>query len=90
MMFHRQPSLPVDSELLPSLECDETDSDTFIEKMTNVCEAIKETASRNISKAQSEQKKYYDSRHSTEVTVKPCMGPRNIGPAEGMHATILT
>ena len=68
MMFHRQPSLPIDSELLQSLDCDEPDFDAFIEKMTCVTDEIKATASQNISKAQSEQKKYYDRRYSTEVS----------------------
>ena len=68
MMFHRQPSLPIDSELLQSLDCDEPDFDAFIEKMTCVTDEIKATASQNISKAQSEQNKYYDRRHSTEVS----------------------
>lgn len=68
MMFHRQPSLPIDSELLPSVEYDEPNVDDFIENMTHVRDGIRETASHNISKAQSEQKRYYDSRHSTGVS----------------------
>ncbi len=35
--------------------------------MSCVSDDIKERASQNISKAQSEQKKYYVRRHSTEV-----------------------
>ena len=68
MMFHQQPSLPIDSELLQSLDCDEPDFDAFIEKMTCVTDEIKASASQNISNAQSEQKIYYDRRHSTEVS----------------------
>lgn len=99
MMFHRQPSLPIEYELLqglgeepglenePTFDCneltldrdelglDEAEADNsmfiegmFIERMTHIQDDIKEAASSNISKAQSKQKQYYDSRHSTEVS----------------------
>ena len=68
MMFHRQPSLPIDSELLPLLDkSGEPDYEAFIEKTASVCEEIKEVASCNISKAQKNQKEYYDKRHSVQV-----------------------
>ena len=66
MIFHRQPSLPIDSELLQSFDCDKPVFDAFIGgKMTCVTDEIKATASQNISKAHSEQKKYYDRKHSS-------------------------
>ena len=70
MMFHRQPLLPIDSELVQSFQNDdEPDIEAFIDRMIDIRDKIKEVASRNISKSQSEQKKYYDSKHSTEVLI---------------------
>ena len=70
MMFHRQPLLPIDSELVQSFQNDdEPDIEAFIDRMIDIRDKLKEVASRNISKSQSEQKKYYDSKHSTEVLI---------------------
>ena len=70
MMFHRQPLLPIDSELVQSFQNDdEPDIEAFIDRMIDIRDKIKEVASINISKSQSEQKKYYDSEHSTEVLI---------------------
>ena len=70
MMFHRQPLLTIDSELVQSFKNDdEPDIEAFIDRMIDIRDKIKEVASRNISKSQSEQKKYYDSKHSTEVLI---------------------
>ena len=68
MMFHRRPLLPIDIELLQSLQSeDEPDMEAFIDRMIKVRDRVKEVASIKITKSQKEQKKYFDSRHSTEV-----------------------
>ena len=67
MMFHRQPRLPIDSELLPMSEVEESDIDEFVERMVKVRDDLKDKGSANISKAQQDQKEYYDKRHSPEV-----------------------
>lgn len=69
MMFHRQPRLPIDSELLPISEVGEPDIDQFVEGMIKVRDELKDKGSANISKAQQDQKEYYDKRHSPEVCV---------------------
>ena len=75
MMFHRQPSLPIDFDMLEVHNASdvEPDYDAFIEKMTSIRENVKETASRNIDRAQNEQKKHYDRRHSTEACISSCV-----------------
>ena len=45
VIVHRQPSLPIDSELLQILDCDEINFDAFIGKMTCITDEIKATAS---------------------------------------------
>ena len=67
MMFHRQPCLPIDSELLPIPEVGEPDVDQFVEGMIKVRDELKNKGSANISKAQQDQKEYYDKKHSPEV-----------------------
>lgn len=69
MMFHRQPLLPIDSELLQKVQDGESDVEAFIDNMMLIREDVKEAASLTIAKSQSAQKKYYDSRHSTEVFI---------------------
>ena len=69
MMFHRQPRLPVDSELLPMSDAGEPDFDLFIENMVKVRDELKDKGSANIAKAQRDQKEYYDKRHSPEVCI---------------------
>lgn len=74
MMFHRKPSLPSDFKLLSSTGDgetgnDEQDFEEFIDNMLDVVESIKETATKNIAKAQTKQKEYFDKRHSTEVNM---------------------
>ena len=65
MMFHRQPRLPVDSELLPVSDVGEVDIDLFVERMVKVRDELKDKASVNITKAQHDQKEYYDRSHSS-------------------------
>ena len=62
MMFHRQPHLPIDSELLPVSDVGEINVDLFVERMVEVCDELKDKASANITKAQQGPKEYYDSR----------------------------
>ena len=59
-MFHHQPRLPIDSELLPMSDAGEPDIDFFIENMVNVRDEFKDNGSANIIKAQQHQKEYYD------------------------------
>ncbi len=70
MMFHRQPRLFVESELLGEDDvCKlETDPDAFIEKMLKRQSDVKSKAPGNIAKAQAKQKKDYDKRHFPEVS----------------------
>ena len=67
MMFHRQPHLPIDSELLSVSDVGEVDVDLFVERMVKLRNELKDAASANITKAQQDQKEYYDRRHSPEV-----------------------
>ena len=78
MMFHRKPSLPSDSELCFAGDGetgdgetgdDEQDFEEFIDNMLDVRDGIKDTATKNIAKAQTKQKEYFDKRHSTEVSI---------------------
>ena len=77
MMFHRQPCLPVDAELIGEDDvCQlEADADAFMEKMLKRQSDFKSNAAGNIAKAQAKQKQNYDKRHSPEVSniVKLCM-----------------
>ena len=41
--------------------------------MLDVCDGIKETATKNIAKAQTKQKEYFDKRHDTEVSINSNM-----------------
>ena len=72
MMFHRQPILPVDCKFLSSIDNDEQDYEEFIDQMSTVYDSIKQTATKNITKAQNDQKTYFDKRHSTEVNINCC------------------
>lgn len=70
MMFHRQPRLFVESELIGEDDvCKlETDPDAFIEKMLKRQSDVKSKAPGNIAKAQAKQKIDYDKRHFPEVS----------------------
>lgn len=69
MMFHRQPRLTIDVELMPSMEgSEEQDINIFMGKMVEVCDNLKGKAGANIVMAQVKQKEYYDRRHSPEVS----------------------
>lgn len=75
MMFHRQPLLLADIEMLSGSEQESGTSDveevspsTFIEKMSQIRDDLKEKACSNICKAQKSQKDYYDRRHLQEVS----------------------
>lgn len=71
MMYHRQPRLPVDIELMPGVEegIEEQHVDTFVENMIEIRDNLRAKAGTNIAKAQTKQKEYYDSRHSPEVYI---------------------
>ena len=71
MMFHQKPSLPSDSELFCFTSDGEAEQDfeEFIDNMLDVCDGIKETATKNIAKAQTKQKEYFDKKHDTEVSI---------------------
>ena len=69
MMFHRQPRLPIDTELMAKVEgTEEQDVDIFMEKMIKARDDLKSKAGANIVKAPAKQKEYYDHRHSPEVS----------------------
>ena len=78
MMFHRQPLLLADIEMLSGSEqesgtskandVEEVSPSTFIEKMSQIRDDLKEKACSNICKAQKSQKDYYDRRHLQEVS----------------------
>ena len=73
MMFHREPSLPIDVAVMSCSndhdESEEGDIDQYVETMLNLREDIKSGPISNIEKAQIKQKKYCDEQHgSLEVT----------------------
>ena len=69
MMFHRQPRLPIDTEMMAKVEgTEEQDVDIFMEKMIKARDDLRSKAGANIVKAQAKQKEYYDHRHSSEVS----------------------
>ena len=69
MMFHRHPRLLIDSKLIPMSDTGEPDIDLFVKKMVKIDDELKDKGSANISKAQQDQREYYDKRHSPEVCV---------------------
>ena len=70
MMFHRHPRLLIDSKLIPTSDTGEPDIDLFVKKMVKIDDELNDKGSANISKAQQDQKEYYDKRHSPEVCVQ--------------------
>ena len=67
MMFHRHPRLPIDAELQQSSVDEDTNVESFVDKMLQVRDTIKVKACSNIEEAQQKQREYYDCRHSPEV-----------------------
>ena len=67
MMYHRQPRLPIDVEFLPNQSLEDENVEEFLSTMLQIKDEIKDKASANITKAQSQQKEYYDRRHFVEV-----------------------
>eukprot|EP00731_Ephydatia_muelleri_P020332 Em0013g59a len=66
-MYHRQPRLPIDVEFLPNHSLEDENVDYFLSTMLQIKDEIKDKASANITKAQSQQKEYFDRRHFVEV-----------------------
>ena len=67
MMYHRQPRLPIDVEFLPNHSLEDENVEEFLSTVLQIKDEIKDKASANITKAQSQQKEYFDRRHFVEV-----------------------
>ena len=68
----------------------EPDIDLFIENMVKVRDELKDKGSTNISKAQQDQKKYYDKRHSPEVCMQDIILTNPLMSQYYQHAGVKT
>ena len=68
MLYHREPRLPIDIEVMPDSAADDGHGaiEEYISAMVEVRESLKPNAMENI-KSQAYQKKYYDKRHEPQV-----------------------
>ena len=67
MLFHREPRLPIDAELIAQHPSESTDIDSNIETMLQIQRDVQVEAMGNITSAQKRQKKNYDKRHEVKV-----------------------
>ena len=68
MLYHREPLLPIDIELMLDHSSDDVEPiDDYIQAMLQVWDDLKPEAMRSIKRAQDYQKEYYDKRHTTQA-----------------------
>jgi len=68
MLYHREPRLPIDTELMPDKKSgDDPDICDYATTMLSVCNSLKSEAMKNITNAQQYQKRYYDKKHGYQV-----------------------
>ena len=65
MLYHQEPHLPVDIELIPDKKSgDDIDIDDYITAMLSVRNNLGPVAMKNIKRS---QKDYYDKKHGCQV-----------------------
>ena len=69
MLYHREPSLPIDVEVMSDSVADseEHSVDAYIATMVDVRDSLKLDAKKNIERSQKYQKSHYDKRQGSQV-----------------------